>query len=402
MNIEFDHILIRYGELGLKGKNIKHFLIRLQNHIQHKLRDFEGVKVKRTQGRMFVLLNGNEPEPILEILQNVFGIKSMSLAIKVDNTLENIQAATLFAIQDEPTVKTFKISAKRTNKDFPYGSQEMNQILGGHVLVNCENLTVDVHHPDLEIKVEIRNEATYITSKVVPGLGGLPVGTSNKTLLLLSGGIDSPVAGYLAMKRGVSVEAIHFHSPPFTSERAKQKVLDIAKKLTRYGINIKIHMVPFTKLQQAIFEKIPENFAMTVMRRMMLKISEKVCHNEGIMSIATGENLGQVASQTMESMYAINAVTNLPILRPLITMDKDEIVQISREIDTFDISIRPYEDCCTVFVPKAPKTKPNKEKVEAFEAQFDYTELLNEAYDGIEVITITDEEEKNDVFDDLL
>lgn len=402
MNIEFDHILIRYGELGLKGKNIKHFLIRLQNHIQHKLRDFEGAKVKRTQGRMFVLLNGNEPEPILEILQNVFGIKSMSLAIKVDNTLENIQAATLFAIQDEPTVKTFKISAKRTNKDFPYGSQEMNQILGGHVLVNCENLTVDVHHPDLEIKVEIRNEATYITSKVVPGLGGLPVGTSNKTLLLLSGGIDSPVAGYLAMKRGVSVEAIHFHSPPFTSERAKQKVLDIAKKLTRYGINIKIHMVPFTKLQQAIFEKIPENFAMTVMRRMMLKISEKVCHNEGIMSIATGENLGQVASQTMESMYAINAVTNLPILRPLITMDKDEIVQISREIDTFDISIRPYEDCCTVFVPKAPKTKPNKEKVEAFEAQFDYTELLNEAYDGIEVITITDEEEKNDVFDDLL
>jgi len=402
MNIEFDHILIRYGELGLKGKNIKHFLIRLQNHIQHKLRDFEGVKVKRTQGRMFVLLNGNEPEPILEILQNVFGIKSMSLAIKVDNTLENIQAATLFAIQDEPTVKTFKISAKRTNKDFPYGSQEMNQILGGHVLVNCENLTVDVHHPDLEIKVEIRNEATYITSKVVPGLGGLPVGTSNKTLLLLSGGIDSPVAGYLAMKRGVSVEAIHFHSPPFTSERAKQKVLDIAKKLTRYGINIKIHMVPFTKLQQAIFEKIPENFAMTVMRRMMLKISEKVCHNEGIMSIATGENLGQVASQTMESMYAINAVTNLPILRPLITMDKDEIVQISREIDTFDISIRPYEDCCTVFVPKAPKTKPNKEKVEAFEAQFDYTELLNEAYDGIEVITITDEEEKNDVFDELL
>lgn len=402
MNIEFDHILIRYGELGLKGKNIKHFLIRLQNHIQHKLRDFEGVKVKRTQGRMFVLLNGNEPEPILEILQNVFGIKSMSLAIKVDNTLENIQAATLFAIQDEPTVKTFKISAKRTNKDFPYGSQEMNQILGGHVLVNCENLTVDVHHPDLEIKVEIRNEATYITSKVVPGLGGLPVGTSNKTLLLLSGGIDSPVAGYLAMKRGVSVEAIHFHSPPFTSERAKQKVLDIAKKLTRYGINIKIHMVPFTKLQQAIFEKIPENFAMTVMRRMMLKISEKVCHNEGIMSIATGENLGQVASQTMESMYAINAVTNLPILRPLITMDKDEIVQISREIDTFDISIRPYEDCCTVFVPKAPKTKPNKEKVEAFEAQFDYTELLNEAYDGIEVVTITDEEEKNDVFDDLL
>ena len=402
MNIQFDHILIRYGELGLKGKNIKQFLISLQHHIQHKLRDFKGIKVKRTQGRMFVLLNGHEPEPVLDILQHVFGIKSMSLAIKVENTLEDIQAATLFAIQEEPTVKTFKISAKRTNKDFPHGSQEMNQILGGHVLVNCEDVTVDVHHPDLEIKVEIRNEATYITSKVVPGLGGLPVGTSNKTLLLLSGGIDSPVAGYLAMKRGVSIEAIHFHSPPFTSERAKQKVLDIAKKLTKYGINIKIHMVPFTKLQQAIFEKIPENFAMTVMRRMMLKISERVCRNEGIMSIATGENLGQVASQTMESMYAINAVTNLPILRPLITMDKDEIVQISREIDTFDISIRPYEDCCTVFVPKAPKTKPNKEKVEAFEAQFDYTELLNEAYEGIEVVTVTDQEEKTDVFDDLL
>src|SRR5690606_33420217 len=243
---------------------------------------------------------------------------------------------------------------------------------------------------DIDVRVEIRGEATYITSSVVRGAGGLPVGTSDKTLLLLSGGIDSPVAGYLAMKRGVQIEAIHFESPPFTSDRAKQKVLDLAEKLTKFGPSIKVHVVPFTKLQQKIFQETPDGYGMTVMRRMMLRISERVCQNEGILSLTTGENLGQVASQTMTSMNTINEVTNYPIIRPLVTMDKDEIIEISKAIDTFDISIRPYEDCCTIFVPKAPKTKPKRDRVNYYESKFNYDDLIQEAIEGIEVIKIND------------
>lgn len=231
----------------------------------------------------------------------------------------------------------------------------MNQVLGSHLLNHTTGFSVDVHKPDLEIKVEIRKEATYITSSVIPGLGGLPVGTSGKTLLLLSGGIDSPVAGFQAMKRGVEVEAIHFHSPPFTSERARQKVLDLAEKLTHYGNKVNVHIVPFTNVQQHIFREMPENYAMTIMRRMMMRISEQVCKKESILSMTTGESLGQVASQTMESMNAINEVTNYPILRPLVAMDKDDIVKISRTIDTYDISIRPYEDCCTILFQSRQK-----------------------------------------------
>lgn len=401
MEIEFDHILIRYGELSLKGKNMRHFLIHLQTHIQHKLKFFDGIKVKRTQGRMFVLLKGHPPDPIIKILKKVFGIKSMSLAIKVENDLELIREATLFTIKNAENTDTFKMIVKRINKDFPYRTKELNTMLGGYILENTPHLTVDLHNPDISIQVEIRQEGTYITSQKIKGLGGLPVGSSNRTLLLLSGGIDSPVAGYLAMKRGVVIEAIHFHSPPFTSGRAKQKVLDIAEKLATYGVEIKIHMVPFTKLQQTIFEKAPENFSMTIMRRMMLRLAEKVCESENILSITNGESLGQVASQTMESMYAINAVTNMPILRPLVTMDKEEVIEISREIETYDISIRPYEDCCTIFVPKSPKTKPKKSKVELFESMYDYKELVEEAFAGIETISITDQNQDMNEFDEL-
>src|SRR5699024_245279 len=238
--MQYDHILIRYGELGLKGKNIKKFIVKLQENIQHKLKEFPDVKVKRTQGRMFVLLNGHDPEPVITKCRDIFGIRSLSLAIKVDNDIQKIKDAALFALKNGKDVQTFKISVKRINKNFPISSQEMNQVLGGHLLANTSDYTVDVHHPDLTIRVEIRNEATYITSDIILGLGGLTVGTSGKSLLLLSGGIDSPVAGYLAMKRGVQIEAIHFHSPPFTSERAKQKVIDIAEKLTAFGNTINI------------------------------------------------------------------------------------------------------------------------------------------------------------------
>lgn len=399
--MQYNHILIRYGEISLKGNNQKLFLLQLQNNIRHKLKRFENIQVKRTQGRMFVVLNGHDPEPIIEVLQNIFGIHSMSVALRVDKDLESIKRGALHALIQSQQANTFKVSVRRVDKSFPIGSQEMNQVLGGHLLRQTDSFTVDVHHPDVEINVEIRHEATYITSKVIDGLGGLPVGTGGKTLLLLSGGIDSPVAGYLTMKRGVEVEAIHFHSPPFTSDRAKQKVLDLAQRLTHYGKKIKVHLVPFTKLQQAIFEHIPDSYAMTIMRRMMVRIGEQVCENEDILSMTTGESLGQVASQTMESMNVINEVTNYPIIRPLVTMDKQEIIQISKDINTYDISIRPYEDCCTIFNPKSPKTRPKRDRTNAIESTYDFTEELEESIQGIEIVELSDQDDI-DSFVDLL
>ncbi|GGN48773.1 tRNA uracil 4-sulfurtransferase ThiI [Oceanobacillus indicireducens] len=398
--MQYDHILIRYGEMALKGKNIRSFIQALQENLQVKLKDFPNAKVKRTQGRMFVLLNGHEPEPIIEICKKVFGIHSLSLALKVENDVEQIKEAALEALK-KADARTFKVAAKRVDKNFPHGSLEMNQIVGSHLLVNTEGYTVDVHEPDVEIKVEIREEATYITSENISGAGGLPVGTAGKSLLLLSGGIDSPVAGYLAMKRGVQLEAIHFHSPPYTSERARQKVLDLTKKLVGYGKSIKVHIVPFTKLQQEIFREMPDSYAMTIMRRMMFRIAEAVCEQENILSLTTGENLGQVASQTMESMHAINEVTNYPVIRPLIAMDKAEVVDISKEIDTYEISILPYEDCCTIFVPKSPKTRPRRDKINALEARHDFGPSIEEAIAGIETIHITAKSEDTE-FEDLL
>src|SRR5699024_8428562 len=238
---------------------------------------------------------------------------------------------------------------------------------------------------------EIRKEATYVTSDVIAGLKGLPVGTSGKTLLMLSGGIDSPVAGYLMMKRGVEVEADHFHSPPFTSERAKQKVLDLAKRLTEYGMKMKVHIVPFTTLQQTIFREMPDSYSMTIMRRMMVRISEAICKKEGILSITNGESLGQVASQTMESMHAINEVTNYPIPRPVLRMDKADISELSPDLNTSPSSIRPYEDRCSSCVPKAPKTRPKREKVNGLNARYDFTQLIHEAVEQTEMIKITDQ-----------
>lgn len=401
MAFEFDHILIRYGELGIKGKNVNKFMIRLQENIQAQLRSFKGIKVKWTRGRMFVLLNGQEPEPIMDKLVNIFGIKSLSLALKTDKEPELIKQAALYALTYGKASGTFKVEVKRVNKHFPLRSQEMNQMLGSHLLTNTDNYTVDLHNPDVHLKVEIRDDATYITTSARLGLGGLPVGTSGKTLLLLSGGIDSPVAGYLAMKRGVKLEAIHFHSPPFTSERAKQKVLDLTEKLTAYGPDIHVHLVPFTELQQAIFKSIPDYYAMTAMRRAMLQISERICAARGILSLTTGESLGQVASQTMESMHVINAVTNLPIIRPLVAMDKEDIIEIAKRIDTYPISIRPYEDCCTIFVPKSPKTKPSLDKMEYFESNADFSALIEEAIAGTEMITVSESNQSEDGFSDL-
>src|SRR5690625_2162194 len=398
--MEYNHILIRYGEIGLKGKNMRYFLSRLQDNIQSKLKGFPNIKVQRTQGRLYVLLNGHDAEEVMDICKDIFGIYSLSLALKCSKEIEDIKETALFALENSKEAKSFKVSVRRADKSFPVGSQEMNQILGAHLLKNTDRFTVDVHNPDVEVNVEIRDEGTFITSEVIQGLGGLPVGTGGKTLLLLSGGIDSPVAGYLAMKRGVQVEAIHFHSPPFTSERAKLKVIDLAKELTKYGHSITVHFVPFTEIQQKIFKDIPEEYGMTVMRRIMLKISERIAKKRSILSLATGESLGQVASQTMESMHTINEVTNYPVLRPLLAMDKEEIVNIAKEIDTYDISIRPYEDCCTVFVPKSPKTRPTREQLHAVEEGVDFKELIDKAIEETEMVTYTDE--VDDAFADFL
>ena len=400
--MQYDHILIRYGEMSLKGKNLKHFVAALFKNVKLKLSNFTNIQIKRDRARMYVLLNGEDPEPIIEELKDVFGIQSFSLAVKVENEEEKIKEAAMFALTEPDDVRTFKVSVRRVEKSFPIGSQDMNRVLGGHLLSNTEGYTVDVHNPDMEIQVEIRKEGTYITSKNIPGSKGLPVGTSGKSLLLLSGGIDSPVAGYLSMKRGVEMEAIHFHSPPYTSERSKQKVMDLAKQLTRFGHKIRVHVVPFTKLQQSIYRQIPEEYGMTVMRRLMLQISERVAEREGILSFTTGESLGQVASQTMESMNTINEVTNYPIIRPLVSMDKLEIIDVSKRIDTYDISIRPYEDCCTVFVPNQPKTRPTREKINALEAKADFTQEFEETLESIEIIEFTEEKEEKDEFSDLL
>ncbi|WP_028783468.1 tRNA uracil 4-sulfurtransferase ThiI [Thalassobacillus devorans] len=386
--MQFDQIMVRYGEMALKGKNRHKFEQKLQSNVTHKLKRYPATKLKKTRDRMYVMLNGEDPYKVMETCQEVFGIQSLSFAIRTEKEEDKIKEAALFAFNDSENAKTFKISAKRTDKTFPIGSQEMNQRLGGHILKNTEDVTVDVHNPDVEISVEIRQDAVYITAKKYPGAGGLPVGTTGKTLLLLSGGIDSPVAGYLAMKRGVEVEAIHFHSPPYTSERAKQKVMDLAQELTRFGIKLKVHLIPFTNIQQKIHQEMPEGYSMTIMRRLMLRISEAVAKEQEILSMTTGESLGQVASQTMESMSAINDVTNYPVIRPLVAMDKLDIISISQQIGMYDISIRPYEDCCTVFVPKSPKTRPSKEKARYYESAVDFSEDIKQAVEEREIMEL--------------
>lgn len=400
--MNYDHIVIRYAELALKGKNRSQFERKLQENIKMALKP-SNVKVERTFGRMFIQLNGEDHEPIVEKLSKIFGIHSFSLAVKVENDLEKIQEGALRAITEVLAgKKTFKVSAKRANKGFPIGSQQLNYEVGSYILKNTNNLTVDVHKPGVEVKVEVREVATYISCAVFYGPGGLPVGTGGKVVLMLSGGIDSPVAGYLAMKRGVKIEAIHFHSPPYTNERAKQKVIDLTKVLTQFGGKINLHVVPFTKIQMEIHKVIPGNYSMTVMRRMMLRISEKIASQQKALAITTGESLGQVASQTLHSMNTINEVTNMPVLRPLVTMDKLEVIDLAQKIGTFDLSILPYEDCCTIFLPPETSTKPLREKANKFEEKLDIEGLIEEALANLESITIMTGTDKKDDFADLL
>ncbi|QKS72064.1 tRNA 4-thiouridine(8) synthase ThiI [Paenalkalicoccus suaedae] len=396
--MQYEHVLVRYAELSLKGKNRKKFERQLDQNIREALSEYPAVKTTRSFGRLYVLLNGTAYEDVREKLKHVFGIHSFSPAMKVDFDVDAMCEAaytlTKEALEQRNGAGTFKINVRRINKGFPHGSAELNYTLGSYVLARMEKLTVDVKKPDVEIKVEIRSEAVFVTGQTEKGAGGLPVGTSGNVLLMLSGGIDSPVAGYLALKRGVTLEAIHFHSPPYTNAQAKKKVEDLARKLTKYAGTVKVHFVPFTELQLAIHKQIPDNCEITVTRRFMLRIAEQFAKQNGNKALVNGESLGQVASQTLDSMVAINDVTTMPVLRPLVTMDKQETIEIAREIDTYATSILPFEDCCTIFLPADPKTRPKLEKIRYYESFMNVEELVNETVAKIETVEIREREEE--------
>lgn len=370
-----DILLIKYGELALKGDNRSFFENKLIKNIKHALSDFKEVNVEKTHGRIYVECDG-DIEEVIEKLKKVFGIVGITKAKRTDLKLEDIYQAAI-ELMKEHSGKTFKVETKRPNKSFPYNSMEISRKVGAAVLKNVKNLKVDVHNPDVLLNVEIR-EMAFVYAGVIEGIGGLPLGTNGKATVLLSGGIDSPVASWMMMKRGVEIEAVYFHSPPYTSERAKDKVVDLCKVLSQYGQKIKLHVVHFTDLQLEIYEKCPPKFTTIIMRRMMMKIAEKIAQKNGSMALITGESLGQVASQTIESLYVTNASVSMPIFRPLIGMDKTEIIDLAQKIGTFEISIRPYEDCCTIFVPKHPATKPKLDKVIEAEQKMEYQKYIDD------------------------
>ena len=399
--MKYDRILIRYGELSTKGRNRNLFIEKLSNSIKGVLYEFPKVSIKSNRDRTYVILNGEDGKQICERLKGVFGIQSFSPVIKVDKDLNEMKDAMLDLFKEvHLSGQTFKITTRRADKTYFLDTNELNHAFGAHILQNVSDLKVDVKNPDLNMQIEIRSEAAYISCQTFYGPGGMPAGSSGKAMLMLSGGIDSPVAGYLSLKRGLEVEGVHFFSPPFTSERSKQKVLDLAEKLASYNGQFMLHIVPFTEIQQIIQKQIPENYSMTTTRRLMLRITDAIRIKQEALAIVTGESVGQVASQTLESMYAINEVTNTPLLRPLIMMDKSEIVEMAQNIGTHDISIRPFEDCCTVFVPASPKTKPRREKVNYYESFFDFEPYIQKAVENIESIVIKPQQ-KIDAFDEL-
>lgn len=403
--MKFDHILVRYGELTLKSGNRNTFVNQLKSNIKYALIPLEGYKVLANRDRMYVEVTEDaDVEEIMRRISKVFGVHSVSPVVIVEKDIEAIKEAAVVLAKDidEPG-KTFKVDAKRSDKGFPYETFDLQQILGGEILKHIEHLTVKVKDPDYKLLVEIRRDAAYLYSRVIKGAGGLPVGTGGKTLLMLSGGIDSPVAGIEVMRRGVTIEAIHFHSPPFTSEEAKQKVIDLTQIMAETAGEIKLHLVPFTDIQKMIHKTVPENLTMTSTRRMMMRIADQFARQIDAKALVNGENLGQVASQTLGSMYAINAVTNLPILRPLLTYDKEEIVIKAKEIGTYETSILPFEDCCTIFTPKNPKTNPRLDKVESFESKVDFDAMIKTAIENIETITLSKNNQKTESdFSDLL
>ena len=391
-------ILIKYGELTTKKGNRNFFVSLLYKSIQNKLKDYN-VNIFKDLSRMYIEFNDDDLDEILDRVNKIFGIHEYLVAYKIDTNEEEIKTKVLEIVKEEK-FNTFKVETKRSYKEFPIHSQDFSRILGGIILKNIDNIKVDVHNPELLVNVEIRKDYTYIYTNYYYGLGGYPNNTLGKGMLMLSGGIDSPVAAYLAMKRGVHIEALYFEAIPHTSINARNKVIDLCKKLSVYTNSIKLHIVPFTEIQEEIYKTADQDYVITIMRRMMYRITERMAKRRKCLAIINGESIGQVASQTLTSMKVINGVTNYPVIRPVACLDKLEIMDIARKIDTYDISILPYEDCCTVFVPKHPVINPKLSLCEEMEERFDYQSLINKCLKSIKTITIL-ENYKNE-FNDLL
>lgn len=397
--IVYDHILVRYGELSTKGKNKKDFIKRLLTNVKNALCEFKGLTYERTHDRLYILLNGENAEAVADVLQHVFGISSFSFAIRIPSDIDKI-IETGFTVAKNSTATTFKIETRRSDKHFPMISDEINRAVAGEILRNTA-LKVNVKQPDLRIQIEIHEQFTYVMTGRIPGAGGYPVGVGGKAVVMLSGGIDSPIAAYLTMKRGVALECIHYASPPYTSARAQEKVIELARLISRYQGRIRVHIVPFTELQLAIYQNCDESYAITIMRRMMYRIAERIAQDCHALAIVNGESIGQVASQTLESMGVINEVTKMPVIRPVATMDKIEIINLARKIETYETSILPFEDCCTIFTPKNPVTKPTLEKSQKMESRFSFTELLEQCVKNtthIDVYPKTEEQDDQDLF----
>ncbi|MBM7614909.1 tRNA uracil 4-sulfurtransferase ThiI [Alkaliphilus hydrothermalis] len=388
-------IVIRYGEIMLKGANKRFFEDKLVKQIRHALGDLGKPKVYKQHSRIYVDVEGYDENQLIERIRRVFGVTLISTSKRFDVDLDRIREEALKELRDRVKydgAKTFKVETKRVDKNFPLGSLDLSRELGGHLLKNVDEVQVDVHNPDTMIYVEIREKAFVFSNKIM-GLGGLPVGCNGKGLLLLSGGIDSPVAGWMVAKRGVEIAAVHFHSYPFTSERAKEKVMDLARIVSGYVGQFKVYSVNLLPIQKEINEKCPPEEMTILSRRFMMMIAERVASKIGANGLITGESLGQVASQTIESLHATNSAVSIPVFRPLIAMDKVDIIEIARKIDTYETSILPFEDCCTVFLPKRPVTKPRLDKILRSEAKLDVEALIEAAISNMEIERITLDEE---------
>ena len=384
-------IMVRFSEIILKGLNRRHFENLLVENIKDAISQMGNYEIKKSQAIIYIkpLEGGDQTKNIMARLKYIFGIVSITLAYKCEKELEKIQKKSVLYLKDElKDKKTFKVEAKRADKKYPLKSPEICYQVGGYILEHNPHLTVDVKNPDVVVMVEIRDDSAYIHTSKIKCLGGMPTGSASKAMLLLSGGIDSPAAGYMIAKRGVRLEAVHFFSYPYTSERAKDKVLKLASILARYNTSVKVHIVPFTDIQLEIREKCPEEHLTLVMRRFMMQIAQRVAETNNCKALITGESVGQVASQTIEALGVTDDATSMVVLRPLIGMDKDEIVEISQKIDAFETSILPYEDCCTVFTPKHPSTRPKLEKIKQSQALLDCERLINEAVEGVETIVV--------------
>ncbi len=387
--MKYTEIMVRYGELSTKGKNRKDFIGRLAGNVTKVLRDFQQVEIHPRHDRMHIVLNDAPFKEVDQRLKKVFGIQTYSPTIKVEKTLEAIEKTSL-SLMNETFKKgmTFKVNTRRSDHQFLYDTNELNKMVGDYLFANMSDLKVEMKHPDLVLRIEVRKDAVYISNQLLHGAGGMPVGTGGRAVMMLSGGIDSPVASYLALKRGVDIDMVHFYSPPYTTEKALNKAKELTGILANYAGKINFIAVPFAEIQETIKEKIPEGYLMTVQRRFMLQLADKIRAKRKGLAIFNGESVGQVASQTLESMAAINDVTTTPVVRPVATMDKTEIIRLAEKIGTFDLSIQPFEDCCTIFAPPRPKTKPRIDKAREFENRLDVEGLIERALAGIQVTAI--------------